>query len=188
MPVLSAPRVARPSAHEHAPWAVAYFTAADRALAAAGTDDLLAILERQPSELVALLDGVPEPVAHRSYAPGKWTLAEALLHMIDTERVFAYRLLRIARGDATPLPGFDQDPWVPLSGAARRSLDSLLHEFQLVRAATLALLRALDAEALVRIGTVNGHPMSARAAAWMITGHAAHHLELTRTRYLGLPA
>jgi uncharacterized damage-inducible protein DinB len=188
MSVHDLPTIPCPGADEHAPWAGTYIADADRALAAAGTGDIVALLDRQPAQFAALLDGLGDDAAHRAYAPGKWTLAESLLHVADSERVFAYRLLRIARGDATPLPGFDQDAWVPLSGAARHTLASLLHELQVVRAATLSLVRALDTEALARSGTASGHPVSARALVWMIAGHAAHHLELTRTAYLGLPA
>jgi hypothetical protein len=178
---------ARPAADEHAPWAGTYIDDAAAALDALGTTDLVALLDTQPSQLASLLDGVSDDVARRGYAPGKWTLAESLLHVNDAERVFAYRLLRIARGDATPLAGYEQDDWVPRSGADRRTLDSLLHEFQVIRAGTLALVRALDAAAIDRRGTANGHPVSVRALAWMIAGHAAHHIVLARTRYLGLP-
>ena len=127
------------------------------------------------------------PLRIAAYAPGKWTLAESLLHVADTERVFAYRALRVSRGDQTPLPGFDQDPWVPLSGADRRTLADILTEIEAVRNANLHLIRAFDDAAASRMGTASGNPVSVRALVWIIAGHFAHHLELTRTRYLGRP-
>ena len=99
--------------------------------------------------------------------------------------MFSYRLLRFARGDSTPLPGFDQDVWVPQSGAASRTLADILTEIEAVRASSLALIRSLDDAALVRQGVSNNRALSVRALAWIIAGHFAHHQELTRTRYLG---
>ena len=101
------------------------------------------------------------------------------------ERVFAYRLLRVARGDKTPLPAFDHDAWVPESRASRRTLADILTELGAVRSATLALVRSIDDQAAAQVGTASGNPISVRALAWMIAGHFAHHLEITRTRYLG---
>jgi len=131
-----------------------------------------------------LLTGAPADIGGFAYAPDKWTLGESLLHVADTERVFAYRLLRVARADTTPLPGFDQDAWVPESRSARRPLDSILAELESVRAATLALVHSLDATALTRVGVASNHAVSATALIWMITGHMAHHHGITRDRYL----
>jgi hypothetical protein len=127
---------------------------------------------------------VPEAKASHAYAPGKWTLGESLVHVSDTERVFSYRLLRIARGDRTPLPGFEQDDWVPTSRAGRRSLADVLGEMYAVRAATLALVRSLDEEAINESGMASGKDVTARALVWMIAGHMQHHFVLTRDRYL----
>lgn len=173
-----------PAASEHAPYAATYLAATADALATSG-GTLEALLETQPAALKALLADVPEAVAQRGYAPGKWTLLESLVHVADTERVFAYRLMRIARGDQTPLPGFDQDAWVPLSGANTRSLASVVHEIVAVRQATLALLTSLEPAVADRTGTASGQSVTARALVWMIAGHFAHHLTLTRTHYLG---
>jgi hypothetical protein len=104
--------------------------------------------------------------------------------MSDTERVFGYRMLRIARGDATPLPGFEQDEWVPHSSANTRSMANLVMEFAAVRAATIALVDSLSAEAWVRKGTASGHTISARALAYIAAGHERHHLNIIRERYL----
>jgi uncharacterized damage-inducible protein DinB len=141
-------------------------------------------LRTQLFETVALLETVTDASAEKAYGAGKWTLKEVVLHMSDTERVFGYRMLRIARGDATPLPGFEQDEWVPHSYANRRTMASLLMEFAAVRASTLALVDSLPAEAWLRKGTASGHAISARALAYIAAGHERHHLTIIRERYL----
>lgn len=178
----------RPTSAEHAPFASTYIDATTTALAAGGHADVLALLESQRRAWEALLAPLEPTMASHRYAPGKWTLAESILHVTDTERVFSYRLLRVARGDSTPLPGFDQDAWVPESRADRRSLIDLAAELSMVRGATLALVRSLDETALGQMGTASNHPVSARALVWMIAGHSAHHLLLTRERYLATEA
>jgi hypothetical protein len=174
----------RPSSDEFFSYFQTYVDATTKALEAL-PQSLLSLLEGQVGALRTLLQGVDEQAAQTAYAPGKWTLAESLLHVSDTERVFGYRLLRFARGDSTPLPGFDQDVWVPNSGAASRKLADILTEIETVRAASLTLIRSLDDAALARQGTSNNRTLSVRALAWIIAGHFAHHHELTRTRYLG---
>jgi hypothetical protein len=125
----------------------------------------------------------PERWEYR-YAEGKWSVKESLLHIIDTERIFAYRALRIARGDTTPLPGYEQDDYVPLSGANTRSGSSLLEEHATVRQATLTLFGNLPEEAWGRMGTASNNPVSVRALAYMLAGHELHHLTLFKERYL----
>ncbi len=176
--------ITRPSPSEHAPFAAAYIDATARALEAAGSDDLGALLAGQPAALRTLLAPAGPDRGAYAYAPGKWTLAESLVHVADTERVFSYRAMRVARGDVTPLPGFDHDAWVPESRSANRALSDILTEFDATRAATLALLRSLDDTAWGRLGVASGHPISPRALAWMMAGHCAHHLALIRDRYL----
>jgi hypothetical protein len=105
--------------------------------------------------------------------------------MTDTERIFAYRALRIGRGDQTPLPGFDQDPYIAAAGFDRRAWGGLIAEFEVVRRSTVMLLEGLDAEAWGRIGTASGNPVSARALAFVIAGHELHHMKIVRERYLG---
>ena len=177
-----------PTPAEHAPYYGKYVETAARDVAALDGGSVIDLLTVQTVALRGLLDGVDDGFARQAYAPGKWTLAESLVHVADTERVFSYRLLRVARGDSTPLPGFEQDQWVPLSGANGRQLSDILTEIDVVRAATLALVHSLDDSALMRTGTASGNPVSARALVWIIAGHFAHHLELTRDRYLGSPA
>lgn len=118
-----------------------------------------------------------------AYAPGKWTVKEVILHCIDAERIFAYRALRLLRGDATPLPGYDQDPYVPASKAVDRSLGSLREEWSSVRAATLTLYANAPTRHLTAIGEASGYPISARALAYIIPGHYLHHLEVLGERY-----
>ena len=119
----------------------------------------------------------------RPHAPGEWTIKEILVHLIDTERVFTYRALRFARGDATPLPGFDQDAYVPVSQANQRTLEDILEEFASVRAATLTFARSLQSEALARAGTASGARLTVNAALWIIAGHELHHLASIRENY-----
>ncbi|MES2522699.1 MAG: DinB family protein [Gemmatimonadota bacterium] len=180
--------ISRPSPDEFASYYGKYVDATGVSLATLEGGTVSDLLTLQPVALRSLLENAEESLAQHRYAPDKWTLAESLVHVSDTERVFAYRLLRVARGDATPLPGFDQDLWVPLSGAGSRSLSDILTEIDVVRASTLALVHSLDDASVERRGTASGHPVSARALAWIIAGHFAHHLELTRVRYLGMPA
>jgi hypothetical protein len=178
------PIIARPAASEHAPYYGPYIDQAERTMAERGLGDIADLLEAQRSDWTSLMAGVAESRGTARYAPDKWTLAESLVHVSDTERVFAYRLLRIARGDRTPLPGFEQDEWVPASRAASRTLADIVGEMDTVRAATLALVRSLDEVAVAQLGVASGKDVSARALVWMIAGHMAHHFALTRDRYL----
>ncbi len=176
--------ISRPPETEYAAWIQTYVDSTSSALAAFKLDNVAKLLEQQMAVLRALLATAPADIAGYSYAPGKWTLAESLLHTADTERVFAFRLLHVARGDTRPLFGFNQDAWVPEMRAARRTLDDILNEMDSVRAATLTLVRSLDENALVKIGIASDHPISARALIWLIAGHMNHHIDLTRDRYL----
>jgi hypothetical protein len=177
--------IPRPAPDEFPPYAHTYVQAAADALTRHELADIGELLERQPADLAALLAGVSDEQGRRAYAPGKWTLLESLVHTIDTERVFAYRLLRAARGDRTALAGFDQDAWVPHSGANARTVASVIREFAAVRAASLALLTPLDQQALGGRTEASGRDVSARGLAWMMAGHVDHHLRLTRELYLG---
>lgn len=119
-----------------------------------------------------------------AYDEGKWTTKEVLGHIIDTERIFAYRALRISRGDTTPLAGFSQDDYVPNGQFGVRSWASLVEEYQHVRRATLSLLQGLQPEARMLMGEASGTPVSARALFYMIGGHEAHHVKILKERYL----
>lgn len=136
---------------------------------------------KQVKEFIQSLS--PDKLTYR-YAENKWTIKEMLVHIIDDERIYAYRALRIARNDKTPLPGFEQDDYVPFSKANKRSLASIFQEYKIVRNATLSLFNSLDKEDLLRTGIANDHPVSVRALAYHIAGHELHHVNIVRERYL----
>ncbi len=146
--------------------------------------DVLATLESQLTDTVAVLDAIGEDRAGYRYAPGKWSVREMLGHVADTERVFAYRALCAARGETRALPGFDENAWVAGADFDRRTLNSLMGELTAVRRSTLALFRNLPEEALARRVVANGAPMTARAVAWIIAGHELHHRRVLQERYL----
>ena len=119
-----------------------------------------------------------------AYADGKWTLKELLLHLSDTERVFQYRILAIARGDQNELPGFDEELYANQSFANERTLNSLLEEYQLIRKSSQILLESAHSSALKNIGTANGNRISAETIGKLIVGHNIHHLNIIEERYL----
>lgn len=145
--------------------------------------DLLDTLRTQGDRIVAAFTGIPDSLETFAYAPGKWTVREVLGHISDAERVFTYRALSIARADTTPLPGFDENQWAVHSNAGSRSLQALVDEFAKVRAATLALFDGFTADMGGRIGNASGKDISVRAIAWIVAGHAEHHLQLFEERY-----
>lgn len=118
------------------------------------------------------------------YAEGKWTIKDIIQHLIDAERIFAYRALRFARRDQTPLPGFEEDDYVLASQGHKRGLQDLLSEFLIVRQSTMALFKTFDQETLQQVGTASGHPMSVRALGFVIIGHQNHHMRVFEERYL----
>ena len=145
--------------------------------------DIITHLKRQIGETAALLRPLDTAGARRRYAPGKWSVIEIVGHLADAERIFAYRALRFARGDQSPLPGFDENTYVPAAECERRALSDVLAEFQAVRAATVALFASLPEPAWTRSGVASGHRMTVRAAAHVIAGHELHHVEVLKTRY-----
>ncbi len=146
--------------------------------------DFLEILLNQQRDLVRLLSPLTEEQADFRYASGKWSVKEVLGHISDTERIFAYRLLRIARGDQTPLASFEQDGYIQNGNFSARKLADLLHEFSTVREATISLVRSLDDAAWLRRGTANQKEVSVLALAFVIAGHERHHRALLEQRYL----
>jgi uncharacterized damage-inducible protein DinB len=169
--------IRRPSPEEHAPYYSRYIELVP------GEDPLRALREGA-EETRRLLEPLPESRADTRYAEGKWSVKEVLVHVADTERVFAYRALRFARRDETPLPGFDENRWVAGLSMSGRTLPSLGDELRSVREASLALFGNLDEEAWDRSGLANDVRMSVRAAAWVIAGHEIHHRNILRERYL----
>lgn len=146
-----------------------------------GDDPVAALSATSLSDLLAGAAG------DRTYAPGKWTVKEVVGHIADTERIFAYRILAVARGDQAVLPGFEQDDYVRAGGFGARPLDDLMTEFRAVRQGTLALLRGLPAEAWGRRGTANGFSVTVRGLAFLVAGHELHHAAILRERYLPRP-
>lgn len=131
-----------------------------------------------------LFNDISEEQMNYKYADDKWTIKELLMHIIDTERVFAYRAMRFARKDKTDLPGFEQDDYIIPSKANERSKDSLLNEYNAQRVSTLALFSNFDDEMLMSIGNASGNPMSVRAIGFLTSGHETHHCDILRERYL----
>jgi uncharacterized damage-inducible protein DinB len=146
--------------------------------------DIVQTLESQWPETKALLCTTQDERGEYRYADGKWSIKEVLGHLIDSERIFAYRALRIARGDATPLPGFEQDDYVKTANSDARSLASLIDEFSAVRRANVLMLQNFDPEAWTRMGTASNNPVSVRALAWIIAGHELHHRSVLKEKYL----
>ena len=145
--------------------------------------DPVIVCAEQIEETATLLRPLSEKDATYRYDRGKWSIKEVVGHLADVERIMAYRALRIARGDTTPLPSFDENAYVPIARFDTRSLADLVGELRTARAGTLALLRTFDADAWRRRGTASGKPVSVRALAFMIPGHERHHVEILRTRY-----
>ena len=146
--------------------------------------DVLETLRRQQRQTAALLRGISDEQGDFRYAPGKWSIRELIGHIIDSERVFAYRALRIARNDSTPLPGFDQDDYVRAANLGSIPVAELAGELECVRHSTLYLFRHLDADAWPRRGTANNHEVTVRALAFITAGHEAHHIDILQERYL----
>jgi uncharacterized damage-inducible protein DinB len=160
----------------------------DRYISLVAGNDILRILEEEMTETAALLSTIAEDRADYRYQPEKWSIKEMLGHVIDTERIFAYRALRIARNDPKPLEGFEQDDYVRFSPLGNCSLRDLIAEFQCVRHSTLFLLRKLDAESWMRRGEANGKLVSVRALAYLTAGHSVHHRNVLNQKYLASAA
>jgi DinB superfamily len=146
--------------------------------------DVLSFLQQQMDSATSLIREIPESQGDHTYASGKWSIKELLGHVIDTERVFAYRALVFGRNDTAALPGFDQDQWIQNSNYGNLSIRQILAEFESVRRATLLMLQGLPPAAWGRRGTANDKQMSTRGAAFVIAGHTQHHLDILNSRYL----
>ena len=169
--------VGRPQEDEYAPYYADY-------VAEVGDRDVIAVLRAQLDDTSMLLGKMSgEQAAHR-YAPDKWSVKEVIGHIVDTERVFAFRAMSIARGETQPLPGMDQDPYVAAGRFDRRPLASLQSELAHQRRANLELFAGFDADAWRRTGVANDAAVSVRALAFIMAGHEAHHVRVVRERYL----
>ena len=146
--------------------------------------DIVDSLAHQAVSTEAYLKALPPSKSDFRYAPGKWTIKEVVAHVIDSERVFAYRALSFARGDAAHLPGYEQEDWMKALSLEDVALESLIDEYKDVRGATVHLFGHLSPEAWKRRGTANENPVSVRALAYIIAGHELHHLKVLREKYM----
>jgi len=168
--------VARPEPGEYNP----YY---DRYVSLVPQGDILNTLEAQRRQMLLLLSGRDDADGNFRYAPGKWSVSEVLGHVCDTERIFAYRALRISRGDQTPIEGFEQDDYVKNGPFGREPLSEIIEDYIAVRRATLTLLRNLDEAAWMRKGTVNQKEITVRALGYLIAGHELHHRRILEEKY-----
>ena len=145
--------------------------------------DIMDTLASQPTKLNDLFTAMPDERGEYRYADGKWSVKELLGHLIDAERMFAYRLLRISRADETPIEGFEQDIYIENAHSNRRSFRDLLDEFALLRRANMIYLNNMTDEAWTRFGTANKAKISARAIVYIMAGHIEHHLGVLKERY-----
>jgi len=166
----------RPNPTEYDPYYERYVS-----LAADG--DILDKLASQPTRLQDLFTAMPEERGEYRYEDGKWSVKELLGHLIDGERMFAYRLFRISRGDKTPIEGFEQDGYIENAHSNGRSFADLLEEFSLLRRANMILFNNLTDEAWTRVGTAYNVQVSVRALAYIMAGHIEHHLVILKERY-----
>lgn len=165
----------RPEQHEYAEYYGKYISLVD--------GDVLPMLDAQPSELRGMFAALPDEKGTYKYADDKWTLKEVLSHIIDCERIFGYRILRISRGDKTPIEGFEQDGYIENSNANNRAFQELLDEFDLQRRANVLLARNLSDDAAIRFGTASDYTVSVRALVYMLAGHVRHHANILKERY-----
>ncbi|HUH33596.1 MAG TPA: DinB family protein [Daejeonella sp.] len=148
------------------------------------SENVLGELEHQAISFPAFLKQIPDIKAYYAYAEGKWTVKEVVGHMIDTERIMAYRALRIARNDRTPLASFEENEYVANASFNDRSLASLAEEFEAVRSASIYLFKYLSENELNRRGTASNKPVSVRALLYIVVGHVNHHRNIIEQRYL----
>ncbi len=167
----------RPQAREYAPYYEKY-------ISLISGNDILSTLDEQRRQTLLLLSGRTDEEGNFRYAPEKWSLKEVLGHINDTERIFAYRALRISRNDQTPIEGFEQDDYVKFGPFARRPLEDLVEDYIAVRRATMSLFRNLDEAAWTRRGLANKNEITVRALAYIIAGHELHHRRILEEKYL----
>ncbi len=145
--------------------------------------NLLEVFGQQTKQIEAVYKPLTEQQGNYAYAAGKWSLKQLLGHMVDSERIFAYRALAISRGETQSLPGFDENSYMEQAGYENQSLQDVLAQYNTTRAATIALVKSFTQTQGNAMGSANGHKISARALAWMIAGHEKHHLNVIQARY-----
>jgi uncharacterized damage-inducible protein DinB len=146
--------------------------------------NLIEELEISLHDFIKFVQNIPMDKFDYRYAEGKWTIKEIIQHLIDTERVFSYRAMRISRNDKTPLPGFEENDYVDNTNANERNLQGLLTEMALVRQSTIALFKSFSEEQLTRTGVASNSPVSVRAIGFITIGHQKHHQKIFQERYL----
>jgi hypothetical protein len=169
-------KYSRPEPGEYAPYYGTYIDKVD-------TDNILAHLKTQGLEIMYFLRALSEEQGDLRYEPGKWSVKEVVGHLIDTERLFAFRGLWFARGDQQAQPGMDENAWAAASNAGKRSWPELWREQHVARTDHVYLLKSFDPAAAARGGTASGHHLTVRAIPWIIAGHERHHLDILYTRY-----
>ena len=150
----------------------------------AGSYSLQEGLQDNGDATIAFLESIPEDKLEYRYAEGKWSIKEIIQHLIDTERVFTYRALAIARNDKSLFPGYDQDVYAEISEADARSMFDLMNEYKAVRLASIILFESFSEAMLTRIGIASNSNLSPRAVAFITIGHENHHCEIIKERYL----
>ena len=148
------------------------------------SEDLRKTLKQNTEEMLALLETIPQEKFNFAYAEGKWTIKQVLQHIIDAERIFAYRALRIARMDPTPLPGFDENLYAQHAITANRSWEEMVKEMRQVRKSNMKMIKSFSEEQLNFQGVSSDHPTTAAAVCFVIAGHVRHHLNILQERYL----
>jgi uncharacterized damage-inducible protein DinB len=167
--------IKRPDQSEFAPFYAGY-------IAKVPDSGPVKLLEEQIGHLERL-KSLPEDKGKHAYASGKWTVKELIGHVADAERVFSYRLTRIARGDKTPLSGFDENAWAKTAPHGKQPIGAVVDEMIAVRRATLALADSLNEQTIANVGLANNNSVSARALLWIMAGHTQHHLDILKERY-----
>ena len=164
-----------PQIQDYPEWAKPYISVVN--------GDVMEVLEKQATDFAASMHNLIEK-ADYAYAPGKWTIKEMIGHIIDTERIFAYRILSFARNEQAALPGFDESQYVEIAHFKDRSLFSFSEEFALLRKANLYLIKSLNEDELNRTGIASGRSISVRAMLYILAGHVIHHENVIKERYL----
>ena len=169
--------IGKPEKEEYSPYFSGYISLVP-------DGEILDLLDRQFEETLKILNGISDSEGAFRYAPGKWSVKQLVGHMIDTERVFAYRALCVARGEKTSLPGFDENEYMENASFESVLMTDLAAEFETVRRSTVFLFKNLDETAWLREGIANGNPTTVRALAYIAAGHELHHRKILLERYL----
>lgn len=177
-PAIITPIIARPESDEYSPYHVRYISLVPG-------NDILGTLESQRRQTLILLSGRDDREGDFRYAPDKWSAKEVLGHVCDTERIFAYRALRISRADRTPIEGYEQDDYIRNSPFDHRPIAEIIEDYIAVRRATLTLFRNLDEQSWMRRGIANNNEISVRALAYITAGHELHHRRILEEKYFG---